>query len=192
MEKQKDDKQKEMKSKSNNSDKGETEKKEQSYEHKKTIAEDAVQKKENVDTRDQKILELTDSLQRMQAEMQNFKKRCEKENSDFKSYVSAEMACKLLPILDSFELALKNSEKHEEFVKGVELIFGQLYDILGKEGLRPIPTIGEKFNPYKHEVLLTEKTDDEKEDELIVEELQKGFMFKDKVLRYSKVKIKKK
>ena len=98
----------------------------------------------------------------------------------------------MLPILDSFELALKNSENHEKFVKGVELIFGQFYDILEKEGLKPIKTVGEKFDAYNHECLLTEKTDKDEEDELVVEELQKGYMLKEKVIRYAKVKVKKK
>jgi molecular chaperone GrpE len=128
----------------------------------------------------------------MQAEMQNFKKQCDKSNEDFKKYCHADIVAKLLPILDSFELALKHTENKEEFVKGVELIYSQIYDMLEKEGLRPIKAEGEKFDPYKHEVLLTEKTEKDSEDEKIIQELQKGFMFKDKVLRYSKVKILKK
>lgn len=142
--------------------------------------------------KDKKIAELTDLLQRLQAEMENLKKRCEKENSEFKKYSNAEIIGKLLPILDSFELALKNSFNKEEFVKGVELIYSQIYDMLEKEGLQHIKARGVRFDPYKHEVLLTEKTEKDEEDELIVEELQKGYMLKDTVLRYSKVKILKK
>ena len=142
--------------------------------------------------KEQKIGELTEMLQRMHAEMQNYKKVCDRESQEYRKYCDAELIGKLLPILDSFELALKNCSNKEDFVKGVELIFSQLYDALEKEGLKPINTKGERFDPYKHEVLLTEKTEKESEDELIVEELQKGYMFKDKVLRYSKVKIKKK
>ncbi len=144
------------------------------------------------DEKDKKITELTDSLQRLQAEFENFKKRCEKDNADFRNYASALIIEKLLPILDSFELALNNHANKEEFVKGVELIYSQFYDLLEKEGIRPIKTKGEKFDAYKHEVLLSEKTEKDEEDEKIVEELQKGYMLKDKVLRYAKVKVLKK
>jgi len=156
------------------------EKKEVKIEEKKVPDKDAI------------IADLTDSLQRLQAEFDNYRKRCDRDNSDFKLYVNSIFIGKMLPILDSFELALQNNDRPEQFIKGVELIFGQFYDTLEKDELRPIKTIGEKFDPYKHEVLLTENTDKENEDELIVEELQKGYMFKDKVLRYAKVKVKKK
>ena len=148
------------------------------------------QKKE--ETKDQKIAELTDSLQRMQAEFENYKKRCEKENLDFRKYSDAQVIDKLLPILDSFELALGHTNNNEEFIKGIELIYGQLYDMMEKDGLKKIECQGHKFDPYKHEVLLTEKTDKEDDDDKIIEELQKGYMFKDKILRYSKVKVLKK
>lgn len=146
----------------------------------------------NSDDKDKKIAELTDMLQRLQAEFENYQKRCDKNNSEFREYVKSETIGKLLPILDSFELALKNSKNVEEFKKGVELIFGQLYDMMEKEGMMQIKTEGEKFDPYKHEVLMTEKTDKDGDDDKIVEELQKGYMFKDKVLRYAKVKVLKK
>ena len=148
--------------------------------------------KKLITEKDQKIGELTDIAQRLQAEFENYKKQCDRSNADFRIYAAAQVVEKLLPILDSFELALKNSENHEKFVKGVELIFGQFYDILEKEGLRPIKTVGEKFDAYNHECLLTEKTDKDEEDELVVEELQKGYMLKEKVIRYAKVKVKKK
>jgi molecular chaperone GrpE len=165
------------------------EKKQDKDEQKK---EDKTAQVKAVDEKDKKIAELTDTLQRLQAEFENFQKRCEKGNSEFRSYAAAEVIEKFLPILDSFELALKHSANHAEFVKGVELIYGQLYDMIEKQGVRPIRAVGCKFDCYRHEVLLTEKTDKEEEDEKIVEELQKGYMFKDKVLRFSKVKVLKK
>lgn len=146
----------------------------------------------NTRDKDEKIKELTEILQRLQADTENYQKRCEKQNAEFRNYASAQIIDKLLPLLDSFELALKNTANKEEFIKGVELIYSQLYDLMEKEGLRKIEAKGGKFDPYKHEVLLSEKTDKEEKDGLIVEELQKGYMFKDKVLRYSKVKVLKK
>lgn len=135
----------------------------------------------------QKNEELTHLLQRLQADFENYKKRIEKEKSDFIKYSCAEVIAKILPILDSFELALKNKENHGEFAKGIEMIYAQLYDMLEKLGLRAIEAKGKKFDPYKHEVLLQEESD--KDEDIITEELQKGYMFHEQVIRTSKIKI---
>lgn len=142
-----------------------------------------------IDEKDQKIAELTDCLQRLQAEFENYKKRVEKENNNFLKYANAGLINELLPLLDSFELALKNKESKEDFIKGVELIFAQLFSTLEKQGLRPIEAEGKPFDPYKHEVMLQEPSDKEG---IVLEELQKGYMLYDKVLRHSKVKVGKK
>ena len=105
-------------------------------------------------------------------------------------YANAGLICKLLPVLDSFEMALKNTIDKEKFVKGIELIYSQFYQLLEDEGLRPIETAGKMCDPYLHEVLLTEECD--KEDDCILEQLQKGYMLGSKVLRHSKVKVAKK
>jgi molecular chaperone GrpE len=136
------------------------------------------------------IAELTETLQRLQAEFENYKKRVEREKEEFLRYAKADLITKLLPILDSFELALKNTSDKEKFIKGVELIFAQLHSLLESEGLKPIKAVGEKFDPYKHEVLMKQKSD--KDEDIILEELQKGYMLNDKVLRHSKVKVSKK
>ena len=138
----------------------------------------------------QQIKELTETLQRLQAEFENYKKRIDNEKQDFIKYAKAEMINKLLPVLDSFELALRNNKDHEKFLKGVELIYAQLYSLLEAEGLRPIKAEGQIFNPYNHEVLMSKETD--KEEGIVLEELQKGYMLNDKVLRHSKVKVSKK
>ena len=138
-----------------------------------------------------KVTELTNDLQRLQAEFENYKKRAEKECSHFKEFANASIIEKLLTILDSFEMALKNTNNHEEFIKGMELIYSQFVSTLKTEGLKPINADkGTKFNPYEHEVLLSEKSD--KEDDIILEELQKGYILKEKILRHSKVKVSKK
>ena len=142
-----------------------------------------------LDEKDKKIEELTETLQRLQAEFENYKKYVDKQKSEFLRYAKDDMILKLLPILDSFEMALKHASEGEKFVKGVELIFSQLYQLLEDEGLRPIDALGKKFDPYKHEVLLTQESDKE---DLVLEELQKGYMLCDKVIRHSKVKIAKK
>ena len=138
----------------------------------------------------EKINELTDTLQRLQAEFENYKKRIDKEKEDFVKYAKHEVIAKILPILDSFELALKNCKIDKDALKGFELIFSQLYSTLEAEGLRPIEAFGKKFDPYKHEVLMQEVSD--KEEDLVLEELQKGYMLNEKVLRHTKVKVAKK
>jgi molecular chaperone GrpE len=151
-------------------------------------AEPKMEEAAKIDEKDKKIAELTDCLQRLQAEFENYKKRAEKENGHFMKFANANLIGELLPLLDSFEFAFKNKDS-KEFVQGVELIFAQLFSILEKQGLRPIHAEGKKFDPYKHEVLLQEPSD---KDEIVLEELQKGYMLQDKVLRFSKVKIGKK
>lgn len=140
------------------------------------------------DKKDEKIEELTETLQRLQAEFENYRKYIEKTKEEFVKYAKADIIEKLLPLLDSFEMALKNTTDKERFVKGVELIYSQLYSLLEKEGLKKIKAEG-KFNPNFHEVLLKEESD--KEEDTILEELQKGYMLHDKVIRHSKVKVSK-
>ena len=134
----------------------------------------------------EKIADLTDSLQRLQADFENYKKQVEKDNIQFIKRAKANIISKILPILDSFELALKNTSNKEEFKKGVELIYSQFFQTLEDMGLRLIDSKG-KCDPYKHEVLLTQESD--KDDNIILEELQKGYMLHDMVLRHSKVKV---
>jgi len=134
--------------------------------------------------------ELTNILQRVQADFENYKKQVEKNRQDYAKFSCADVISKVLPILDSFELALKSKEKTPDFTKGVELIYSQLFDMLENLGLRPIECLNKKFDPYKHEALLQEISD--KPENIIIQELQKGFMLHDKVLRTSKVKITKK
>jgi len=130
--------------------------------------------------------EYKELLQRLQADFENYKKRAEKENCQVRQYSVASFIRKLLPLLDSFELALKNCSKNDQFVKGIELIYAQFYSILESEGLTQIKAAGQKFDPYLHEVLLKEEGP---EDGIVTEELLKGYMLKDMVLRHSKVKI---
>jgi len=155
---------------------------------KETKKENKNVKEKECKGKDQKICELTDSLQRLQAEFENYKKYVEKKNLEYAKYAKADIIDKLLPIMDSFEMALKHTENKEEFVKGVEMIFSEIFTMLEKEGLRKINAEG-KFDPHFHEVLLKEESD--KEEDTVLEELQKGYMLGDKVLRYTKVKVSK-
>src|SRR3989338_9815748 len=163
--------------KEENKEKAETEKK---YSDKEKLKDNRAIDKE-------KIEELTDTLQRLQAEFENYKKRVDKEKSEFVKYAKAELIQRLLPTLDTFEIALKSTKDNERFVKGMEMVYAQFASTLKSEGLKPIGAVGKKFDPYLHEVMLKEKSDEN--EGIILEELQKGYMLNDKVLRHSKVKI---
>jgi molecular chaperone GrpE len=144
-------------------------------------------------SKDQEILEMTETLKRLQAEFENYKKRIDKENVVCIKNANASLILSLLPVLDSFELAIKdnntNNPEISKFKKGLEMIYTQLYSILEDNGLRPIETKDQHFDPYKHEVLLIKET--EKDDDIILQEFQKGYILNNTVLRYSKVMISK-
>jgi len=145
------------------------------------------------DSKETQIEELTDTLKRLQAEFENYKKRMEKENANNIKNANSGLITELLPVLDSFELALKDNgcENPEvaKYRKGLELIYSQLYSILEDNGLRIIDTKNRKFDPYRHEVLMVK--DSTEPDEMILQEFQKGYMLNDIIIRHSKVMISK-
>ena len=143
--------------------------------------------KKELEQKNKTIEELTDTLKRLQAEFENYRKRIEKEKSEFMKYSHAQIIAKILPVIDSFEMALKHTNEPQKFINGMKLIYAQLHSALEAEGLKAIKTDGEKFDPYKHEVLMKEESD--KPEGTILEEFQKGYMLNDKVLRFSKVKV---
>ena len=160
---------------------------EQKKEDKKPEGKKADESEELKKQANQKIEELTDTLKRLQAEFENYKKRIDKEKEEFAKYAGALTIGKMLPVLDSFEIALKNTSDREKFVEGMKMIYAQFHSVLEAEGVRPIKAAGEKFDPYRHEVLMKEESD--KPEDTILEEFQKGYMLNDRVLRHSKVKI---
>jgi molecular chaperone GrpE len=133
---------------------------------------------------------LIDRLARLQAEFENARKRTAREQQDFREYAVTDAVKALLPILDSFERALQvgSAEKRSEFRDGIELIYKQLQDALAKLGLRPIPAKGEPFDPHLHEAIEMVDTSDA-EDHQILEELQRGYKLKDRLLRPSMVRV---
>lgn len=161
------------------------EQKKEPAKHEKTSEVESLRKE--LEQKNKSIEELTDTLKRLQAEFENYRKRIEKEKAEFRKYAHAEIIAEILPIIDSFEMALKHTNEPQKFINGMKLIYAQLHSALEAEGLRPIKTDGEKFDPYKHEVLMKEESD--KPEGTVLEEFQKGYMLNDKVLRFSKVKI---
>ena len=132
---------------------------------------------------------LIDRLARLQAEFENARKRTAREQQDFREYALADAVKALLPILDSFERALQTgSAERSEFRSGVELIYKQLQDALLKLGLRTIPARGELFDPHLHEAIEMVDTT-EAADHQILEELQRGYKLKDRLLRPSMVRV---
>src|ERR1700693_2798312 len=128
-------------------------------------------------------------LARLQAEFENARKRTAREQQDFREYAVADAIKALLPSLDSFERALQTSRSDKsEFRSGVELIYKQLQDALQKLGLRAIPAKGEPFDPHLHEAIEMVETSDAA-DHQILEELQRGYKLKDRLLRPSMVKV---
>jgi molecular chaperone GrpE len=145
---------------------------------------------DTIEEQKEKYDKLYERFQRVQADFENYKKFLEKQKADTINYASGQLIKKLLNVLDNFERALNavdESKKEEEFFQGIGAIYNDFYSILEKEGLKPIDCSGE-FDPYYHECLLTEEREDCKEDQ-IIEVLNKGYKFKDKVLRPAMVKV---
>lgn len=136
--------------------------------------------------------DLFDRLARLQAEFDNYRKRAAKENADFRDFAVSDAARALLPVIDSFTLALKNSAaKPEDLRKGVELIFKQLQDVLQKLNVERIPAQGELFDPRVHEAIEMVESD-AAPDHHVLEELQPGYRIKGRLLRPAMVRVAKK
>jgi molecular chaperone GrpE len=133
-------------------------------------------------------LELQDRVLRLQAEFDNFRKRSEKDRSEFVQYAGMELIRELLPVLDNFELALKVEPTGKDYAKGVEMIYQRMADTLRKAGLEPIEAEGKTFDPHIHQAVEKVQTGDVP-DETILGEFQRGYKYKGKLLRASMVKV---
>jgi molecular chaperone GrpE len=131
---------------------------------------------------------LLDRLARAQAEFENSRRRAAKEQQDFRDFAAVDTIKSLLPVIDSFERALQVKSEPGDFRNGVELIYKQLQDALGKLGVRAIPAKGEPFDPRYHEAIEMIDTS-ETPDHEVLEELQRGYKLKDRLLRPAMVKV---
>jgi len=136
------------------------------------------------------ISQYKDKMQRMQADFENYKKRSEKEKGEFVKYANEGLILKVLEAYEDLERALEVKED-KNLREGVELIYKKMTKILEDEGVEEIETEHQKFDPYKHEALMTENNEDYENNE-IIQDLQKGYTLNSKVIRYSKVKVCKK
>jgi molecular chaperone GrpE len=132
---------------------------------------------------------LFDRLARLQAEFENYRKRAQREQGEFRDYALADAVRSLLPVLDSLDLALKNSAgENSELHSGVELTRKQFADALAKLGLREVPAQGEMFSPQWHQAVEMVPSEDVP-DHQIIEELQRGYKLKDRLLRPAMVRV---
>ncbi|MFC4558866.1 nucleotide exchange factor GrpE [Virgibacillus kekensis] len=151
----------------------------------KELQEEVEQLKKEKDEAYQRML-------RIQAEFDNYKKRSQKEKEAERKYKSQDLITELLPALDNFERALKVevSEAAEGFAEGVSMVYRQLKDALKSEGLEEIQSEGQEFDPNLHHAVMQVEEED-KESNIVVEELQKGYTLKNKVIRPAMVKVNK-
>jgi len=135
------------------------------------------------------VADLQDRLLRRQAEFENFRRRTDRDRSDFLQYAGMELVRDLVPVLDDFERALKAETSDTDHRKGVELIYQRLFDTLKKMGLEPVEVQpGQPFDPNLHQAVVRVETD-EAPDNTILDEFQRGYNFKGKLLRPAMVRV---
>jgi molecular chaperone GrpE len=135
-----------------------------------------------------------DKYLRALAELDNQRKRSMREKEELQKYANERLILEILPVIDNFERAIdagKQADNVAQMVDGVKMILKQLREILEKEGVAPFESLGEKFDPYKHEALLAIESK-EHEPYTVLEEIQKGYTMKDRVIRPAKVTVSKK
>lgn len=148
-------------------------------------------KKEKKDKKDEKIEELTDRVRRQMAEFDNFRKRTEKEKTQMFETGAKSIVEKILPVVDNFErglAAVTEEEKGTPFVEGMEKIYKQMMTVLEEAGVKPIEAVGQEFDPNLHNAVMHVE-DEEFGENIIAEEFQKGYTYRDSVVRHSMVKV---
>ena len=148
------------------------------------------QLKKDLEKSEGEVQEYISLSQRLQADFENFKKIQDKRNKDLLKFANENIIKEFLDCYEDFGRAL-NTENDEDLRNGIELIYNKFSDVLKKEGVEEIPAKGEKFDLNKHEALMVQDSPDV-ENGYVIEELMKGYMYKDKVLKYSKVIVCKK
>jgi molecular chaperone GrpE len=133
---------------------------------------------------------LQDRLLRTVAEFDNFRKRIDRERRELAEFAASDVVMELLPIVDNFERALQTSAppEAEPFRRGIEMIHRQMLDLLRKRGVRPIDVVGADFDPNFHQAIMHEASTDHREGE-VMQELQRGYMLGDRLLRPAMVKV---
>ena len=148
-------------------------------------------KKNKKDKKDEKIEELTDRLTRQMAEFDNFRKRTDKEKSQMYEIGAKDIIDKILPVIDDFERGLGTvgeEDKNDSFVQGMEMVYKKLMTTLDGIGVKPIEAVGQEFDPNFHNAVMHVE-DENFGENIVAEEFQKGYMYRDSVVRHSMVKV---
>ena len=148
-------------------------------------------KKEKKDKKDEQIAELTDKLKRQLAEFENFRNRTDKEKSQMYAVGAKDVIEKILPVIDNFERGLKSipeDQKGGPVASGMEMIYKQLITVFSDLGVTPIEAVGQEFDPNLHNAVMHAE-DEGLGENIVAEEFQKGYKYKDTVLRHSMVKV---
>ena len=145
-------------------------------------------KKKEKDKFEQQIEDLTDRLKRNMAEFDNFRKRTEKEKSSMYIIGAKDIVEKILPVVDNFERGLAQAPEDDSFAYGMKMIYKQLISTLNDLGVQPIEAVGKEFDPNFHNAVMHVE-DEEAGENIVVEEFQKGYTYKDFVVRHSMVKV---
>ena len=147
--------------------------------------------KDKKDKKDEQIADLTDKLTRHMAEFDNYRKRTEKEKSAMYEIGAKDVVEKILPIVDNFERGLQSvpeEKKDDPFVDGMDKIYKQMMSTLEGIGVKPIEAVGQEFDPNFHNAVMHVE-DEELGENVVAEEFQKGYMYRDSVVRHSMVKV---
>lgn len=148
-------------------------------------------KKKKKDKKDELIAELEDKVKRQMAEFDNFRKRTDKEKSHMYEVGAKEIIEKILPVVDNFErglAAVTEEQKEDPFVDGIDKVYRQLLTTLTELGVSPIEAIGQEFDPNLHNAVMHIE-DDAFGENVVADEFQKGYMYKESVIRHSMVKV---
>ena len=148
-------------------------------------------KKEKKDKNAELVEELTDKVKRQMADFENFRKRSEKEKAGMFEMGAKSVIEQILPVIDNFErglAAVPEESKADPFVEGMEKIYRQFMDTMDKLNVKPIEAVGTEFNPDFHNAVMHVE-DEEAGENVVVEEFQKGYLYKDQVVRHSMVKV---
>ena len=147
--------------------------------------------KKKKDPRDEKIEELTDRVKRQMAEFENFRKRTEKEKSSMYEMGARDIIERILPVIDNFERGLAvipEDKKEDPIAEGMEKIYKQIQKVFEEAGVNPIEAAGKEFDPNFHNAVMHVE-DESLGENIVAEELQKGYMYRDSVVRHSMVKV---
>lgn len=164
---------------------------EETEQEEKTVEKKGLFGKKKKDKKDEKIEELTDRVKRQMAEFDNFRKRTEKEKASMYQIGAREVIEKIVPVVDNFERGLATIPEEDAgnpYAEGMEKIYKQLMTVLDDLGVKAIEAVGQEFNPDFHNAVMHVE-DEEAGENVIVEEFQKGYLYKEQVVRHSMVKV---